>query len=168
MGKRLFIAVIITLLVLFIGCTKEPVKTAQGYWDSAREYFNNGDYEKTVREYQKLVKYYPQDTLTVRTLFAVAEIYKNNLKDYDNSIGSYNKIIEQYADHSKAPNAMFMIGYIYANDLNDLDNAKKSYTKFIEAYPDHMLVPSANWEIQNLGKSLDEIPQLQTITKGSN
>jgi len=59
-----------------------------------------------------------------------------------------------------------MIGYIYANDLNDYDKAKASYEKFIELYPDHMLVPSAQWEIENLGKSLDEIPQLQSITKG--
>ncbi|MCK4689286.1 MAG: tetratricopeptide repeat protein, partial [Candidatus Marinimicrobia bacterium] len=108
---------------------------------------------------------YPEDTLVIRTLFAMAEIYKNNLNDLDNSIAIYKKITDQYSDSEKAPNAMFMIGYIYANDLKDYDKAKESYNKFLTTYPNHMLVPSARWELQNLGRSLDEIPQLQVITK---
>lgn len=168
MGRRILLSTIMILVVAFFGCTKQPVKTADGYWESAREYFEKGDYEQTVQEYQKLIRYYPQDSLTVKAYFAVAEIYKNNLQDLEKSIEAYNTIVEQYSDHPKAPNAMFMIGYIYANDLNDLENAKNSYEKFIKKYPDHMLVPSAKWEIENMGKSLDEIPQLQTISKGGN
>jgi len=166
MGKKLTIAGLGLLMMMFVNCSRDSVKTAEGYWDLGRESFNNKKYEESIAYYQKLVKRFPQDTLAIQALFSVAEIYKNNLKDFTKSIDSYNQILSQFSADPKTPNASFMIGYIYANDLNDYDKAKASYEKFIELYPDHMLVPSAQWEIENLGKSLDEIPQLQSITKG--
>jgi len=166
MGKKITTAVLVLLMMMFVNCSRDSVKTAEGYWDLGRESFNNKKYEESIAYYQKLVKRFPQDTLAIRALFSVAEIYKNNLKDFPKSIESYNQILEKYSTDPKTPNASFMIGYIYANDLNDYDQAKASYEKFIELYPEHMLVQSAQWEIENLGKSLDEIPQLQTITKG--
>ena len=166
MGKKLTIAALVLLMMMFVNCSRDSVKTAEGYWDLGRESFNNKKYEESIAYYQKLVKRFPQDTLAIQALFSVAEIYKNNLKDFTKSIDSYNQILSQFSADPKTPNASFMIGYIYANDLNDYDKAKASYEKFIKLYPDHMLVPSAHWEIENLGKSLDEIPQLQSITKG--
>lgn len=165
MGKRGLGIITVVLMVAFLGCSREPVKTAREYWDSARLLFANKKYEETINEYRKLTRHYPQDTLAIAALFASAEIYKNNLSEFHRSLDIYQKIIERYASDPKAPNAMFMIGYTYSNDLNDLDNGRKWYTKFIETYPDHMLAPSAQWEIENLGKSLDEIPNLQSITK---
>ncbi|MBU0711129.1 tetratricopeptide repeat protein [bacterium] len=166
MGKKLATAVTVLLMMMFVNCSRDKVKTAEGYWDLGRESFNNKKYVESIAHYQKLVKRFPQDTLAIRALFSVAEIYKNNLQDFSKSIESYNQILEKYSEDPKTPNASFMIGYIYANDLNDYESAKTSYEKFIKIYPDHMLVPSAQWEIENLGKSLDEIPQMQTITKG--
>jgi TolA-binding protein len=165
MGKRELGIVTIVMIAALLGCSRETVKTAQGYWDSARLLFANKKYEETIKEYRKLIKHYPQDSLAIAALFASAEIYKNNLSEFNKSLDVYQKIIKQYASDPKAPNAMFMIGYVYSNDLNDLDNGRKWYNKFIETYPDHMLVPSAQWEIENLGKSLDEIPNLQSISK---
>ncbi len=166
MGKKLLTIVLLTFLVLLATCSKDKVKTANGYWNLARESFNNRKYAEAIETYQKLVNRFPEDTLAVRALFAVAEVYKNNLKDYKSAIDAYQQVLDKYASDPKSPNASFMIGYIYANDLNDYEKAKASYLKFIEQYPDHMLVQSAEWEISNLGKTLDEIPQLQSITKG--
>ncbi len=165
MVKKLVAVLLLVILMVFTGCGRKPSKTAQGYWDSAVMLFDGENYQGCIDQYQNLIKFYPEDTLVIRTLFAMAEIYKNNLNDLDNSIAIYKKITDQYSDSEKAPNAMFMIGYIYANDLKDYDKAKESYNKFLTTYPNHMLVPSARWELQNLGRSLDEIPQLQVITK---
>jgi TolA-binding protein len=166
MGKKLLTAVLATLMVLGISCSKDRVKTADGYWNLARESFNNRRYTESIETYQKLVNRFPEDSLAVRALFAIAEVYKNNLREYQRAIDTYRQILDKYPANPKSPNASFMIGYIYANDLDDMENAKASYEKFIEEYPDHMLVQSAEWEISNLGKALDEIPQLQAITKG--
>jgi TolA-binding protein len=70
---------------------------------------------------------------------------------------------KKYPDSEKTPNAIFMIGYIYANELQDNDKAREAYEYFIENYPDNVLVQSARWEIENLGKSLEEIQQT-TVT----
>ncbi|MGC9363777.1 MAG: tetratricopeptide repeat protein [Fidelibacterota bacterium] len=166
MGKKVSISVLVILMILLTGCSGDRVKTAQGYWDFAREAFNNKQYEEAIAYYQKLVQRFPQDSLAVPALFSVAEIYKNNMQNFTKSIESYRQILAEYGTHPKAPNASFMIGYVYANDLSNYDQARVSYEEFIEQYPDHNLVPSAQWEIENLGRSLDEIPQLQSITKG--
>ena len=165
MGKKLLTIQLVTLMVILAGCSRDRFKTAAEYWDSARESFNNRKYTESIETYQKLVNRFPDDTLAVKALFAVAEIYKNNLQEYKSAIDAYHQIIDKYPDNPKTPNASFMIGYIYANDINDLENAKVSYEKFIEDYPDHMLVQSAEWEIVNLGKTLEEIPQLHSIMK---
>ncbi|HDP67940.1 MAG TPA: tetratricopeptide repeat protein [Candidatus Marinimicrobia bacterium] len=166
MVKKVLTAGLVILMILMVGCSGDRVKSAQGYWDLAREAFNNKQYQEAISYYEKLVQRFPQDSLAVPALFSVAEIYKNNMKDYTKSIQSYQRILREYVSHPKAPNASFMIGYVYANDLNNYDQARSSYEEFIKTFPEHSLVPSAQWEIENLGKSLDEIPQLQSITKG--
>jgi len=56
-----------------------------------------------------------------------------------------------------------MIGYIFANIINDLESAKIELDNFIKQYPTHELVPSVKFELEYLGKSLDEIPALKHI-----
>ena len=57
-----------------------------------------------------------------------------------------------------------MIGYIYANVKNDSANALKEYNVFLEKYPDHELAPSVQFEIQWLGKDINDIPALKHIS----
>lgn len=166
-GKTVITVLVAGILMLFWECSRGPSKSAQEYWNSAELLFGKGEYEQTLNEYEQLVKYYPEDTLAVKSLFAMAEIYKNNIKDFGESIEVYKKIHQTYQKSAKAPNALFMIGYIYANDLNDTTLAKSYYEKFIETYPDHILVPSAQWEIKHLGKSINDIPSLRVTSKGS-
>ena len=164
MGKKIAFLSIILLMVV-VGCTRKPTKTAQGYWDSAAINFEQRNYEVAVQEYEKIVKFYPQDDMAVRALFLVAEIWKSNLNNTKKAIDIYRKIISLYPDSDKAPNAAFMIGYIYANDVNDQGNARKYYEEFIKTYPDHALASSAQWELDNLGKTLEDIPQLNKLSE---
>ena len=57
-----------------------------------------------------------------------------------------------------------MIGYVYANVLNDTKSAKIEYEDFLKRFPKHELSPSVRFEIDYLGKSVDEIPALKHIT----
>ncbi|RMG37345.1 MAG: outer membrane protein assembly factor BamD, partial [Methanobacteriota archaeon] len=54
--------------------------------------------------------------------------------------------------------ALFMLGYINANHLNNLEKAKKYYTEFLEKYPNHELADDAKYELDNLGKNVEEYP----------
>ena len=57
-----------------------------------------------------------------------------------------------------------MIGYIYANVLDDSENAQVEYNLFLQKYPDHELTPSVKFELDFLGKDINDIPQLKHIT----
>ena len=51
-----------------------------------------------------------------------------------------------------------MLGFIYANSLENLEEAKKYYSLFIEKYPNHDLADDAQYELNNLGKDINELP----------
>jgi TolA-binding protein len=162
MKKYLLIGLIIPF-VLISACGNRASKSAEGYWDSANKYFESQDYEKCAQEYRNIFRFYPNDALALKALFAMADVYKNNISNVDSSISIYERIYQKYPDSDKTPNALFMIGYIYANDIKDFEKARASYTRFIQTYPNHTLVPSAQWELENLGKSLDDIPQFEDV-----
>ncbi len=50
-----------------------------------------------------------------------------------------------------------MAGFILANDLQDFDAAKETYELYIEKYPDGQLADDAKIELENLGKTPEEI-----------
>ena len=60
-----------------------------------------------------------------------------------------------------------MIGYENANVLNDIKSAKIEYEEFLNRFPKHELSPSVRFEIDYLGKSVDEISALKHITSYS-
>ena len=56
-----------------------------------------------------------------------------------------------------------MVGFIYANTTSDTAQARLEYNQFLQNYPDHELVPSVEWELQYLGKDINNIPELNVI-----
>ena len=88
----------------------------------------------------------------------------NDLRDFNTAIQEYRKVIENYSGSEQEPHALFMIGYVYANILNDTRSAKVEYEEFLSRFPKHELSPSVKFEIEYLGKSVDEIPALKHIT----
>ena len=45
-----------------------------------------------------------------------------------------------------------------------MQSAKIEYEEFLNRFPEHELSPSVKFEIEYLGKSVDEIPALKHIT----
>lgn len=165
MRRILLSALVVGTALSLISCGK-PDNTAIGYWDTAIAVFSQSDYTGTIKQYEKLVKYYPDDSLAVSAMFTIADVYKNNLNNAKKAIKVYERIIDKYKGTERSANAHFMIGYVYANDIKDLKKAEKYYKSFIEKYPTNILAPSAEWELKHLGKSLEEIPELQSVTQG--
>ena len=156
MKRNLIVLLAIVFLLVLSACSKET-RTADELWKSGTALFEVGNYKGAIDLYSRIVKNYPGNELALKADFSIADIYKNNIKDYDKAINYYRVIEKKYPDSEKTPNALFMIGYIYANEVKDLNKAKEAYEYFIKQYPDHVLVQSAEWEIDNLGKSLEEI-----------
>ena len=92
----------------------------------------------------------------------------NNLKDADKSIDAYRRLIANYPESIHIAKAYFMIAYNYANEIGDLEKAREAYNIFLEKYPDHDLATSVTWELENLGKDMNEIEFLDSNTLEGN
>jgi outer membrane protein assembly factor BamD (BamD/ComL family) len=74
---------------------------------------------------------------------------------------NFQKILDDFPEGDHTAKAMFMIGFINANYTNNLDKAREYYTKFLEKFPNHDLADDAKYEIENLGKNIEDLPFLQ-------
>ncbi|MFC1477098.1 tol-pal system YbgF family protein [candidate division KSB1 bacterium] len=76
------------------------------------------------------------------------------------SIDLYQELMEKYPESQYLGDAVFMIGYLNANHLQDYATAKIYYERLIAEFPDHGFVPSAQFELEHLGKSPEDLEQL--------
>ena len=74
---------------------------------------------------------------------------------------NFQKILDEYPNGDFSSKALFMVGFVNANYLKNLEKAKQYYTEFLEKYPNHDLADDAKYEIENLGKNIDDLPFLQ-------
>ncbi|MCF7826148.1 MAG: tetratricopeptide repeat protein [Candidatus Marinimicrobia bacterium] len=116
-----------------------------------------------VKMYMLWLDKYADDADAVAVEYELAEAYHKNVLDLRKAIEVYGNIVDKFPDSEQAPKALFSIGYIYANELGENDAATKYYSKFIETYPNHEMAPSVEFELKYLGKSLEEIPELQHL-----
>lgn len=77
---------------------------------------------------------------------------------YDEAIQAFGEIIHKSVKGKFTSQAQFMIAFIYAENLKDLEKAREEFTKFIQDYPEDPLVESAKWELENMGKKLEDLP----------
>jgi outer membrane protein assembly factor BamD (BamD/ComL family) len=77
---------------------------------------------------------------------------------YADAVENFKIILEKFPEGETAAQSTFMLGFIYANSLENLEEAKKYYTLFIEKYPDHDLADDAQYELNNLGKDINDLP----------
>lgn len=108
-------------------------------------------------DYISFADKYPQSPETPELIFRAGEIHANQLGKTGKAIQLYERIYEKYPDHENAPTALFLSGYLYNNVLHDQINAEKTFKEFIEKYPDHNMYLSAKFELESLGKPIDEV-----------
>ncbi len=90
--------------------------------------------------------------------------YENyNNEQYEKALSEFKGLLENYPESEFASKAMFMVGFINANHLNNLEEAKKYYEMFIKKYPNHELVDSAKYELETLGKDIEDLPIFKKI-----
>ena len=75
------------------------------------------------------------------------------------AIGYYKRILKDFSDKPEAESALFMMGFIQANEINQIDSARTTYQTFIKKYPGSSMLSSVNLELNNLGKTPDQILQ---------
>ena len=93
------------------------------------------------------------------------ENYAN--QKFELAIENFKGIAENYTDGKRHAESLFMLGFINANDLQDFEEAKKYYSIFVEKYPQHELADDAQYELDNLGKDINDLPIFQDAASDS-
>ncbi|MFA6617649.1 MAG: tetratricopeptide repeat protein [Candidatus Neomarinimicrobiota bacterium] len=163
MKKQLFTLLMVSLLIF--SCSDN--RTAEQMFQAGNELYAQDKVNRTIKIYDKLSNTYPDDPLAVKALYRVAEIYASDMQDFEKCVEKFNYISNEYPSHPDAPKARFMAGYTLANIMIDLERAKVEYEQFLRDYPEHSLAESVEFELRNLGKSLDEIDELKGIMKSN-
>lgn len=116
-----------------------------------------------VEMYNLMLKNFASSPDIILLKYELAEVYHKNMRNLRQAIETYTEIYQAYPDTEQGPKALFSIGYIYANELAENESAVEFYTLFLEKYPNHEMAPSVDFELKYLGKSLEEIPELQHL-----
>ena len=139
------------------------IKSADEYFSTAEIERNTKNIKESLENLDNLIKHYPEHALAPQAQYLMGDIYMNDLMDFQNAINSYGKVSENFVGTNRAVEAQFMVGYIYANILDDIEQAVSTYQTFLEKFPDHELAPSVKFELENMGKSINDIPALKNI-----
>lgn len=170
--KRSFVLILIVVFSLLnlLSCQRQK---EEGLFKTAEEDIKNGNYQAAIENLEKIVENNPYSEFAPDAFFKLAELYTvlegdsiQKMHNYEKAIECYNQIIEKFPNNEKAPQAIFMAGFICAENLKDLERAKYYYKKFLKAYPDHELATSVKAELDNLGKSPEEILKQHGIELG--
>jgi len=142
MSRMMKILFILTIIGVFVsGC---------GSNQTAEELFSGAENARNEKD--------------IKTQYLIGDIYMNDLRDFDSAIAAYVDVVNNFSGTNQEAQAQFMIGYIYANILNDNSQAELNYKNFLDRFPDHELAPSVQFELDHLGKDINEIDVLKHIT----
>lgn len=151
---KLLSALTLFLALLCIGCSKPPPEET---FKKAEDALKSGNVPLAIESYAQVMSDHPGSLLAEQAAFRIAAAQHNEMRDYQAAIGSYQRYVEMYPDGEKAPTALFLTGFLYNNELHKLDSAAMAYRRFLEKYPQHEMAVSAQFELDNLGKSPDEL-----------
>ncbi len=126
--------------------------------DSATQKIN----QEAALNYMNLSEMYgmllPAAPLAPENLLEAAKMAEY-FKQYERALSLYAFVAQQYKDPNTRGNAMFMRAFTMDDKLSRLDDAKLAYIEFIEEYPEHPLNKDAQFLLNNLGRTEEEIIQ---------
>jgi len=125
--------------------------------------FNIENMAKEKDAYIAFADKYPDDERAPEFLFkagqsmgAIASQTKD-VKMHEEAITIFKRIQDNYPKHHYAEEALFLSGFVYENHLGNIEKAKATYQEFIEKYPESELAEDAQFAINNLGVSPEDI-----------
>jgi outer membrane protein assembly factor BamD (BamD/ComL family) len=156
-------------VIILTACNSE---TDKDLFESAGAMYKARNYAGAASEYEKLLTKFPNSSYSEDSYFALAGIYQMekipNLKKADamkKAVEYFQKFYSKFLKTERTPKVLFMIGYIRANELKDYDSARIAYNEFLQKYPQHELSSSVKLELENLGKTPEQILQKNNAVK---
>jgi len=107
--------------------------------------------------YEQIVQDFPESPEAPEALFRTAALYYNDQKDILKAATTYELVCEKYPQTEFAHKGLFIAAFTYANELGNYDRARTAYTRYLKEYPDSSMASTAQFELDNLGKSPEEL-----------
>lgn len=165
--------IVVTLIIIFSSCKNETknIEIADSkealehqidsierllYSYEAGSLASNQAAAKIVKLYNQLATDFPDDPKAPEYLFKAGEVSMGINMDFD-AIGYFQRLERDYPKFDKAPHALFLQAFIWDNKLNDDGKAEFIYKQFLEKYPMHEMAKDAQFSLDNLGKSDEEL-----------
>ena len=159
MNKSTVLLVLLTIIIA--GCGK---KSDKDYYETAEKNMKENKVIEAVKSYEQVISEFPDSKLSIEATMKLATIYQNKMIDSLSGMQSYKKAVvlfkqvyNKYPNSEQAPTALFMAGFVEANNLYNFSEATKTYQLFLDKYPTHQLALSAKEELNNMGRSPEDI-----------
>lgn len=111
---------------------------------------------KIVKLYNQLATDFPDDPKAPDYLFKAGEVSMGINMNFD-ALGYFQRLERDYPKHPKASHALFLQAFIWDNKLNDDGKAEFLYKQFLEKYPMHEMAKDAQFSLEHLGKSDEDL-----------
>ncbi len=98
----------------------------------------------------------PDDPQTPEWLYQSAEL-AGSLNEYDKALSLFKIINEKYPNYEKASQVLFMRAFTLDSELKRFEEARPIYEEFLKKYPKDDFADDAQFLLENLGKSEEEI-----------
>jgi len=129
---------------------KAPVEKEQSekeLYETAKQAFDNGDFEASRDGFEKFLKRYSKSGQADNAQFWIGEIYYRE-KWYEKSILEYQKVVEKYPKGNKVPAALLKQGFAFLN-LGDKANSRLILKELVRKYPGSKEAQIAGKKLKN-------------------
>jgi len=148
------------MLLLLSACDK---RTPDQIYNAALDAKAQKKYDLAIKEYSQLADKAPEYEMLPKALYDMAEIHMNQLSDMDGAIKAFQRLANQFTHSEEGLKARFMAGFLLANNVKRYEEAANEYHRFITDYPNNPLIEAVQFELDNLGKPIEEIPTLRGL-----
>ncbi len=165
--KRIY-SIFLIAIVFLSSCNMDSKKDPKAQWiekitELEKSTFNDQTLQYNadtallvIKEYQKFIEKYPEDSNSTNYLFLGAQL-SQSINLYGEAIRKYQSFYNKYPDDKRSAKAHIMVGMIYESKLQDTVSAKQAYELFLEKYPNHKMANDVRALIQLLQLSDKEL-----------
>ena len=151
------------ILIFLAACGKN---SDESLYQTAKSNIDEGKFAEAIEDFKRIINEYPKSNYTAASKFELGKLYQGHVlpripreESIKEAINYYSQINTEYPDSVEAVSSLFMIAFLEANEIGNLDKARETYEEFLKRYPNHELAISARAELNNLGKTPEEILQ---------
>ncbi len=151
------------ILSIMIGCSSNNDKRN---YEEGLKHYNEKNYIEAFNKFQEVLNENSSNEFREKSLLLTGTMYYmyqvpniEQVESNKKAVEYFRLLYKEFPNSKDAPKALFLSGYILANHLNKYDEAKLAYQEFLNKFPENEFASSVKIELENLGKTPDEILQ---------